>query len=135
MRVKKQVARTTQVIKKKAKVRQPNRIPPAEASKRRFLKCLAEYPSVLDASKRAKVSRTTMYALRDRHPEFAAAWDEARLRGTDVLERIAVKRAMEGDDVPIIYQGKIQTDKAGTVVTVKRVSDILLMFQIGRAHF
>ncbi len=102
------------------------RVTPAEF--KRFLRCLAEYPSILDATKRAKISRTAMYKERDRNPEFAAAWDVARRQGNDVLEQVAVQRATVGVPEPIIYQGKIQKYKNGKTVYVPRLSDILLIF-------
>ncbi len=107
----------------------------SETVKAQFLENLTQYPSVLDACNRAKAPRNVLYNLRRRDPEFAAAWDEARLIGNDVLERVAVMRATEGEDEPIVFGGKISTDKTtGKVITVKRKSDILLMFLMKSAN-
>ncbi len=107
----------------------------SDTVKAQFLDNLTQYPSVLDACNRAKAPRHALYKLRNRDPEFAAAWDEARLIGNDVLERVAVLRATEGEDEPIVFGGKISTDPTtGEVVTVKRKSDILLMFLMKSAN-
>ena len=96
--------------------------------KARFLECLAEYPSIMNAAQRASVDRHAMYREKARDPEFAIAWEEARRQGIAVLENVAVRRAVVGHPEPVVYQGKIQVDENGEPVTVLRPSDTLLIF-------
>ena len=98
------------------------------AEKARFLECLADYPSIMDAAQRAEVDRRLMYREKAKDPDFAAAWKEARRQGIAVLENVAVRRAVVGHPEPVIYQGKIQVDENGEPVTVLRPSDTLLIF-------
>lgn len=98
------------------------------ADKARFLECLAEYPSIMNAAQRAKVCRHAMYDHKAKDPAFAAAWEEARRQGIAVLENVAVRRAVVGHPEPVVFQGKIQVDEKGEPVTVLRPSDTLLIF-------
>jgi hypothetical protein len=59
-------------------------------------------------------------------PDFAAAFDEAVKLGTAALEDEAKRRAFEGCDKPIFYQG-IQCG------TVREYSDTLMIFLL-KAH-
>lgn len=67
---------------------------------------MAEGWSVTRAAKAAGVNRTQAYAHRERHPDFAAAWDAAYEQGTDVIEDAIAKRATEGYERPIMYKGE-----------------------------
>lgn len=59
--------------------------------------------------------------LRKEDPEFAQAWDEALEAGIDVLEDEAIRRAHEGIEKDVYYQGEV----VGTEV---QYSDALLQF-------
>jgi hypothetical protein len=89
----------------------------------RFLDHLEETANVSAAAQLAGVGRRTMYERRDADPEFAAAWMQAVDRGTDALEDEAVRRAHEGVDEPVFYQGT----KCGLV---RKYSDTLLIFML-----
>lgn len=69
----------------------------------------------------ASVSRQTAYDWRESDEEFAAQWNEAVEFGTDELEEEARRRAFQGVDEPVFYQG----DECGTV---RKYSDTLLIF-------
>jgi Bacteriophage Sf6, terminase small subunit-like len=88
-----------------------------------FLGALTEGVSVTAACDRAVITRRTVYDWRDADPEFAKAWDEAIEAGTDRLEDEAVRRAYEGIDDPVFYQGV----KCGVV---RKYSDTLLIFML-----
>jgi hypothetical protein len=60
-----------------------------------------------------------MYDLRDEDPTFAAEWDNAIEEAADKLEGEAWRRAVEGINKPIYYQGDL-------VDTVKEYSDTLM---------
>lgn len=77
--------------------------------------------NVARACEAVDVTRMTAYRWRQDDPDFAKAWDEAKAIGMDALEDEAIRRAYEGIDKPIVFQGVI-TD------TVKEYSDTLTIF-------
>jgi hypothetical protein len=56
----------------------------SEATKERFLYCLQEMGSVRAAANAIGVSTGSLYRLREREPDFAAAWEVATNRGESV---------------------------------------------------
>lgn len=86
-----------------------------------FLKSLAEYGVVTYAAEAAGVSKTAVHNRRQRDEKFARAWDIALEKATDVLEKEAQRRAVQGVDEPV-YQGGKQ------VGSITRYSDTLLIF-------
>ena len=88
-----------------------------------FCQALAEGGSVSKAASAVGVSRNAMYKLRKRDEEFAQEWDDAVESGTDVLEDEAVRRAKEGTDKPVFYQG-VECGR------VREYSDTLLIFML-----
>src|SRR5262249_51821069 len=71
----------------------PRRQPPGQ---RGFLASLKETGNVRRACQAAQVSRRAAYYARERHPDFAAAWDEALEEAADRLEAEARRRAVDG---------------------------------------
>lgn len=65
------------------------------------------------------MSRRSAYDWREADPEFAADWLEAEHTAADKLEREAWRRAVEGVDTPVTFQGRI-------TATYKSYSDKLL---------
>lgn len=63
-----------------------------------WLRIYEEKGTVTAACKSVGISRQTAYTERKDNPEFAAAWDRAEAAVTDVLEKTAVERALEGSD-------------------------------------
>lgn len=92
-----------------------------------FLVVLAETGNVSAACIRVQIARSTAYEARDRHPEFARAWDEALEFAADALELEARRRAAEGTLEPVFYKGF-------QVGTIRRYSDQLLMFLLRAAR-
>src|SRR5262245_61740375 len=88
-----------------------------------FLAKLAEGGSVNAAVTAARIGRTMAYEWRAADADFATAWDQAVEAGTDALEDEAVRRARDGVDEPVFYQGQ----QCGTV---RRYSDTLLIFTL-----
>lgn len=72
-----------------------------------FLASLREVPVVSRAATAAGVDRTTAYAARDTDEQFTKAWDEAMEDGVDVAEAEAFRRAVQGFEEPVVYQGSI----------------------------
>lgn len=100
--------------------------------------------TLAEAAAAAKVDRTTVWRHKQDDAEFAAAFAQAESEGTDVMEAEATRRAIDGEDEPVIYQGRLMlvgVDKDGNPcdpdrpeavkrvpLTVKRRSDTLLIF-------
>lgn len=96
-----------------------NSVTPKKAA--RFLLALEQTGNVTKACELAKIQRRTIYRMRDDSNEFALAWDIAKLIGAEALEDEAIRRAHDGVDEPVFYQGK-------AVGAVKKYSDTLLIF-------
>jgi hypothetical protein len=69
------------------------------------------------------ISRKSVYAWRETDLEFAAEWDRAVELATEDLEKEARRRAYDGVQEPVFYQGEICGH-------VQKFSDTLLMFTI-----
>lgn len=87
----------------------------------RFLEVLAETGHVARSCKAVGLNRITAYARRAADEEFRKAWEEAHAIGLSVLEDEAKRRAFEGVEEPVFYQGDICGYKT-------QYSDNLLMF-------
>ena len=85
-----------------------------------FLETLARTGIVLVAAQAAGIDRPTTYVHRERHPDFAVAWDEAMEQATDLLEAEAVRRARDGIEKPVTV--------AGCREVIREYSDALLIF-------
>ena len=94
--------------------------------KRVFLARLAECGQVLKAGEAAGVDASNLYKERKRDKEFGQEWEEAIDIAMYGAETELRRRAVEGVDTPIYQGGKL-------VDTVKRYSDVLLMFML-KAH-
>jgi hypothetical protein len=68
-------------------------------------KAMATGATVTEAARVAGVDRTTIYSHLDSDPAFAKAFDDATEQGTDVIEGEATRRAVNGVEKPVIYQG------------------------------
>lgn len=91
-----------------------------------LVKFIAEFEKHGNASKALKaasLARSWVYAKRREDTDFALAFDEARKCGLEVLKDEAHRRAYEGIDKPVYYQGE-------EVAVLKEYSDTLLMFLI-----
>ncbi|WP_416246399.1 terminase [Castellaniella sp.] len=71
-----------------------------------FCAALAEACNVGKACTAVGISRMTAYTWRKDMPDFAAAWDDAMKAGLLALEDEAHRRAFEGVDDPLTYQGQ-----------------------------
>ena len=99
-----------------------------------FLAGLEDGMTIAAASKAVGAGRRTMYDWREADTDFAAAWDDAYETGTDVLEDEAKRRAVDGVQEPVIYQGKLsmtKDDKGNDIpLTVRKYSDTMLIFML-----
>jgi hypothetical protein len=69
------------------------------------------------------VSKQGVHNWRESDPEFADDWDQAVELATEDLEKEARRRAYEGVEEPVFYQG----EECGRI---RKYSDTLLMFTI-----
>ena len=53
------------------------------------------------------LSRHALYKFRRENKEFAAAWDIAVTIGADLFEEECMRRAFDGVDEPVFYQGDV----------------------------
>lgn len=91
-----------------------------------FIMRLSMTGNVTRALNGARVDRTYAYDKRNTDIEFAAAWDDAKKVGLDVLKDEAWRRAHEGVKRDKFYLGK-------KIATEIEYSDTLLMFLIKQA--
>ena len=112
--------------------------------KRAFLAAMANTASVSRAAEIARMDRDNHYLWLKKDPDYAAAFEIAKMRGVDVLEAEAVRRAHEGVTKPIFHGGKraidvvqnpdgsIKRDETGKPIgipaAVREYSDTLLIF-------
>jgi hypothetical protein len=92
-----------------------------DRARQRFLKWYANSGNVTWAANRAGIERSAVYKWQEADDQFAAAFREADLKATEVLEREAWRRANDGVAEPVYQHGKL-------VGTIQRYSDNLLMF-------
>lgn len=92
-----------------------------------FLAALAEVGNITQAAELAGIDRKTHYIWMKNDPDYPAAYEEAMEQAADRLEQEARRRAVEGVEEPIFYQGK----KVGTV---QKYSDTLLIFLLKGAR-
>lgn len=84
--------------------RQPTR---PKAWQPEFLLSLAKGDTIRQACETAGVDYSTAYSARGRDPDFFAQWDAAYEEGSDRLEEEAWRRAKEGTQEAVYFQGKV----------------------------
>ncbi len=93
--------------------------------RKRFLESLESTGHVLRSAAAAGASIRAFYNWREDDWAFAADWEAALERAIDRLEDEAFRRALEGVEVPVYYQGK-------PVGALSKYSDRLLIFLLTR---
>ena len=84
----------------------------------RFLKALADIPNISHALKKARVTASSAYVWRDRHPEFKKAWEEALQAGIDSIEEVAMQRVKNG-----VRKGVWMKDARGRIQRVETIAE------------
>ena len=88
---------------------------------------LSEYGNVTRAAEESELSRPYLYQVRGEDEFFSAEWEKAAKVGAARLEDEARRRAVEGWEEPVWYQG----DQCGTV---RKYSDTLLICLLKAHH-
>ena len=91
-----------------------------------FIEQLARTGSVTAAAEQVGLGRTQLYERRRTRKRFAAAWNKALAIGVERLHDDAMRRALEGDERPIVRGGEI-------LGTERRFDNRLLQFLL-KAH-
>lgn len=85
-----------------------------------FLSALAGGSTVSEAAACAGITSGAAYSRRQRDADFKAAWEAAMEDSVDILEREARRRAVDGVEEPVLYQGQpiyvYETDERGDTV-------------------
>jgi hypothetical protein len=71
-----------------------------------FLDNLRESCNIAASARSVGVSSSAVYALREKDADFRTSWDEALEDSYDMLEGEARRRAFEGVEEPVFYQGE-----------------------------
>jgi hypothetical protein len=100
--------------------------PISEAERAAFIAHLRDIPNVVRAARLVGRTPNGFRTYRKLDPEFDKAWEEAISDGIEALEAELHRRAFEGIDKPVTFQGVI-TD------SYKEYSDTLAMFLL-KAH-
>jgi hypothetical protein len=85
-----------------------------------FISMLGEIPNVTVISKLFGVHPSNVYRMREKDESFDNACREAMNQGYDLIEEEARRRAVDGVDEPVFFQGEL-------VSTQKKYSDKLLL--------
>ena len=103
--------------------------PPCRATRARlqtyFLRRLALSGSVADAAARAGVTPRTVQRWRAANAAFARRYEEVLSRRLEILEDLAMRRALGADRRPVFHRGK-------QVASVERHNDAMLMRLLAR---
>lgn len=104
-----------------------------------FLAAIRVMPNVTRAAHAAKINKSLHYAKRKSSPEYAAEFRLAEQMGYDAVSDVAVTRATEGWQEPVVHKGKIALQEdpfTGELVpvTVPRIDNQLLRFILERRH-
>lgn len=92
-----------------------------EDGKDRFLAAFARLGTVTRAAEECGLSRQAHYNWLAEDENYALRFGQAKAEATDRILGEIRRRAIEGVDEPIFYKGQ-------KVATVKRYSDVLLIF-------
>lgn len=92
-----------------------------------FLALLSEYGNVTRAAEECELNRPYLYQARKEDESFASEWEESAKIGAARLEDEARRRAVEGWQEPVWYQG-VQCG------TVNKFSDTLLICLLKAHH-
>lgn len=89
--------------------------------KEAFLEVFRRTGNITYAAKAAGIDRSTHHKRWMKHPDYAEQFENAREEAADVLEAEALRRAVQGTEKPVFYQGSVCGH-------IREYSDVLLIF-------
>jgi hypothetical protein len=98
-----------------------------QARQARFLAAYARTGTILHAALESGIERRLHYRWLDEDPAYAATFAEAEVAAVEMLEREARRRAVDGVEEPIYWQGQ-------KIDTLRKYSDALLIFLLKAAR-
>lgn len=106
-----------------------------EARQRSFLDILALTGRPAEAARKVGVSSSIVARKRSPKDElydskFAEEYEQSMALYRDVLAAEVQRRAVEGVEEPVFYQGRVATDKEGRPVHIRKFSDAMLAMLI-----
>lgn len=103
-----------------------------------FLETYRAVGCITQAAQASKIEPSAHYNWLRRDPEYAEAFRTAQDAAVDLLVVEARRRALEGEEEPVIYQGGLcyetLPNKKKKQIVLRRRSDVLLMFLIKGAR-
>jgi hypothetical protein len=113
-----------------------NLSPTFTPKKRAFLKAYVECGQIVKAARCVGISKQAHYEWLDIDPEYVKVFAEAKKEVGELLEAEAIRRAHDGCDDPVVYQGQFtypigedgKPDTTKPPLAVKKYSDTLLIF-------
>ena len=110
--------------------------------KDRFLKSFEELGNISKAAQLAGINRREHYFWINGDPEYAKAFENSEKIAADTLESEGYRRALEGVDEPVVYQGNFTypldkngiPDKSKSPISIRKYSDTLLIFLLKGAR-
>ncbi len=92
-----------------------------KARQKAFLEEYKQCATVTHAAKIALIARRRHYKWLESDPDYAKAFEEAKVAATDALVAEARRRATQGVEEAVYYKGEV-------VGTIRKYSDTLLIF-------
>ena len=92
--------------------------------KKRFLDTMRETANVRLACHAAGIPRSSAYFRREKNKKFAAEWDEAIEEATDMLEAVALARAVKGiERKRTVTTKEIKPDGSPQIISIQEISE------------
>ena len=98
------------------------------AAQELFLASFAQTANFTAACRHAGIDRSTAYRWQEHDETFMLRYQQAEAEANDVIRAAIFRRAIQGIDKPLHYQGRLVKDENGKPATVKEYSDTLLIF-------
>ena len=99
-----------------------------------FLETYRVVGCITQAAQAARIEPSAHYRWLQNDPEYRSAFQSAQDAAVDLLVAEARRRALEGEEEPVIYQGGLcyetLPNKKKKQIVLRRRSDVLLMFLI-----
>src|SRR6185369_8251612 len=91
-----------------------------------FLCAICVMPNITRAAKAARINKSQHYAKLKSSPGYATAFQQAMQIGYDTVSDVAVTRATDGWEEPIVYQGRVALQESSITgdlvpVTVRKI--------------